>query len=410
MNTFSNLLEMIKTFSTASLKDMPIYSRQYFDNILIPIYSSRENFSFVFCDFNKLNKFNKTYSESQANVALENSLEVIIKSIKEHFPDIDFCISRIGGDEFAIIVDSSSIDLYGLFEQINFTLQSDCISTRDRDMSVAPNYLDIAYGVVRSNEFDNIYDIYSKAQEREAENKLATTLSSTDLFDNLKVLFSSNVSKFFNNYRISSFFELSKEQSKKLVTHAVKSISNMVSSSSNAQSFSTSNTSTTYPVGPENSPMSLAIDKCSAIHNYISNTFRRNSIDLSILNMNDLNLLLNNLTRNPVSGFFNRNYFYDFFVKQAQEQGISFKGVSLFDTSGIKDCNTRYGYTETDKRLRKLSNQLCSSFESNCNMLFDNTPFSISDTQNYIFDLGGGNYVVLTTSSISPQLLDRINR
>lgn len=34
MNTFSNLLEMIKTFSTASLKDMPIYSRQYFDTYI----------------------------------------------------------------------------------------------------------------------------------------------------------------------------------------------------------------------------------------------------------------------------------------------------------------------------------------------------------------------------------------
>ena len=225
----------------------------------------------------------------------------------------------------------------------------------------------------------------------------------------MKILFSSNVSKFFNNYRISSCFELSPEQSKSLATHAVKSIANMVSSN-NVQSFSTKTTSTPCHIEPESSSMPLTIDKCLSIHNYISKSFRGNSIDLSILNMNDLNLLLNNLIRNPVSGFFNKNYFYNFFLKQAQEKGISFKGVSLFDTSGIKDCNTKYGYKETDRRLRKLSNQLYSSFETNCNMLFNNSPFSISDTQNYIFDLGGGNHVALTTCPINPHLLNKINR
>lgn len=410
MNTFSHLLETLKDFSTSNFHDIQIFTRQYFDNILIPIYSSKREFSLIFCDFNKLNAFNKTYSEPQANIALENSLKVIEKCIAETYPQISFSISRIGGDEFAILIDDSSIDVQTLFGKIKSILQSDCISTCGRNNSTAPKYLDISYGIVNSSEYDNIYDVYSKAQEREAENKLSASILGNNLFEDLKALFDSGVSKFFNNYRISSCFELSPKQSKSLAEHAVQIVSSVMSGNSTYKLDSSKNTSATYPLEPENSSMPLTTNKCLFIHNYMTGKLLEDPIDLGILNMNDLNLLLNNLIRNPVSGFFNKNYLYNFFLNQVQQKNISFKGVSYFDTSGIKDCNTRYGYIETDRRLRKLSNQLYSSFENHCSTSFTNSPFSVDDSQNYIFDLGGGNYLILSSDTVSPNLINKINR
>ena len=56
----NNTLEKLKIFSYSEFDG--VYSKQYYTNVVSKMFSSKDiNYSYIFGDFNKLNKINKLY-------------------------------------------------------------------------------------------------------------------------------------------------------------------------------------------------------------------------------------------------------------------------------------------------------------------------------------------------------------
>ncbi len=60
---------------------------------------THNSYSYIFGDFDKLQSINQNYGFNMGNKALSNAMDII----KSALPD-DAIISRLGGDEFSIIL------------------------------------------------------------------------------------------------------------------------------------------------------------------------------------------------------------------------------------------------------------------------------------------------------------------
>lgn len=63
-------------------------------------------FSVIYCDSNRLNDINQTYSEEVADMLIQNTYTAIFEILNSYFYNTDFSIPKFGGDEFLIIIDS----------------------------------------------------------------------------------------------------------------------------------------------------------------------------------------------------------------------------------------------------------------------------------------------------------------
>lgn len=77
-----------------------INSREYYKEIIEKMCPETHNsYSYIFGDFDKLQSINQNYGFNMGNKALSNAMDII----KSALPD-DAIISRLGGDEFSIIL------------------------------------------------------------------------------------------------------------------------------------------------------------------------------------------------------------------------------------------------------------------------------------------------------------------
>ena len=83
---------------------LQIYPKEYYTNVISHYFESQQSpFAYIYGDFNKLRAINDLYGKEAGDEALKNGLKII----KNCLPN-NALISRVGGDEIAIIIPNSS--------------------------------------------------------------------------------------------------------------------------------------------------------------------------------------------------------------------------------------------------------------------------------------------------------------
>lgn len=380
------LLNEIKNFSTPEFKDLKIFSRPYFKNIIMKLYENPKqcdnNFVFIYGDFNMLNDYNHKYGFEAGNNAIYNSLKVI----REIFPNNSY-ISRVSGDEFTIII-----------ENIDEATAKEYCSKINSILKTRNDCLDLAFGITSSTEFNDIKDMFIQSEKRQGLEKLSS-IDNGNYHKVLDLKMKHNFRKFFNNFRFSNYFEFTPDHVKILASNAFNSAITLLEDSEYLQQTLNKINASDSVLDFQNSLFDYNFSK--NINDYIN--FENTNLTAELYNNTyKLNQLLDTLIRNPVSGFFNKNYFYNYFLPQYGSK--SFSCAALVDTSGIKDCNTKFSHIKTDEKLHTLSTNLLKNF-TKIGTNFNDKKFDISDNENYVFDLGGGNFFFvinnIPTKSIS---------
>lgn len=112
-----------------------------------------ENYALVLCDLNHLKKINDSFGHGAGDIILKKFTDIIYDSIRE--TDI---VSRIGGDEFVILLRSISMDrALEKMEQIYQKCESSAIRYNGHDLPVS-----FSYGIAVSPDDSMIYDILMK--------------------------------------------------------------------------------------------------------------------------------------------------------------------------------------------------------------------------------------------------------
>ena len=66
----------------------------------------------------------------------------------------------------------------------------------------------------------------------------------------------------------------------------------------------------------------------------------------------------------------------------------------------MKDSTLKIGHGETDNKMKLISSQLQNEVEAINIRPFSENSFNISPYSNYIFDLGGGDYLIFSRDNI----------
>lgn len=410
MDICTDLLNKIKLFSKSDFDG--VYSKSFAKHVIINANNPKtKNFSVVYCDFNKLNDINQKYSEKFADMLINNTYKAIHKYLNEYFPNCDFSISRFGGDEFLIIIDSCDKDLLqNCFENIHTLLVQE---------QNPPKFVDFAYGIVGSDEknFDNIFEMINTAENIQAINKIFPDIANNNYsFDEtLKIRVNRSINNFFKNFRLSNYMsfdiiDASHPDSRDIqpfIKTLLNNTINLLSDSDKISELSNKFTEITSVPNMYSSDTLFSEEQCMSLYKYINSTSLNNE-NLDNISINDLENFLDLLIREPVSKFYNKSYFHNYFMDAFKNSNTSFSTAILADTTYMKDSNLKIGHDETDNKMRLISTQLKDGIESIGIRSFAEDSFSINPEDNYIFGLGGGNYLILSRDTINKRYVDEL--
>lgn len=407
MKTYLELLDKIKYFAKSKFKG--VYSRSFAKHVIINSHNPKsEDFSVIYGDFNRLNEINQKYSEKVGDVLITNTYTTIHEVLHQYFPTCEYSISQVGGDEFLIIVDSC-----------DETRLKDCFECIHNILDVeknTPKFVDFAYGIVTSDEekFDTIYDMINKAEHKQAVNKIFPNNKEYTFEEALKIRTDKSISNFFKNFRLNNYINFDiKENSlpnsrdiRVFISDLLDNTIKLLSAPNKINELTDKLTEVT-PIPNMYSHTSLSKKQCLELYKYVNNS----ETDIQYLegfNINDLYSFLNVLIREPVSGCYNKPYFDYYFINAFKNSRDFFSTAILVDTTYMKDSNLKIGHGETDNKMKLISSQLQNEIESIHNRPFSENNFSINPDSNYIFDLGGGNYLIFSRDSIDKQDVDKI--
>lgn len=407
MKTYLELLNQIKYFSKSKFKG--VYSRPFARHVIINSKNPKtENFSVIYSDFNKLNDINQKYSEKIADIFIANTYTTIHEVLNQFFPNCDFSISQFGGDEFLIIIDScDKSKIESCLEHIHNIL--------DKEKHI-PKFVDFAYGIVTSEEekFDTISEMINKAEHKQSFNKIFPDNNEYTFKEALKIRTDNSINNFFKNFRLNTYidFDIKKNSNsnsrdiRQFITTLLDNTIKLLLDSNKINELSNKLTEIT-PIANMHSNSPFSEEQCIEIYKYV-NTSNPKPEHLENIDMNNLYSFLNILIREPVSGCYNKLYFYNYFINAYKQTNNAFSTAILVDTNNMKDSNLKLGHSKTDDKLRIISNQLQSNIRSIHDRSFSEDIFSINCNSNYMFDLGGGNFLILSRDNIDKQDMDKI--
>lgn len=383
------------------LKNLGVFSRQYFNSILHSMYQyfpEDELFCFTFGDFNKLNQLNKTHSFEIGDKAIFES----IRLIKETLPE-DTIIARIAGDEFGFLtpnVHKRDMDL--AFQHIGTILKEH--STDVYGLTITTSSMD-------SSVYPTFDELYAHTELNVSRKK---KLNSRSQFKTPEEMLSNSIYKGLNNYfsyyRLESnslpieYYEILKHSLLDVVIH------NLEKTNDNMLSFVERLKSIIPESDFESKQLEITPELASQIHNYITN-----ENDSSVSRTPELDSIFKFLITDPLTGEVSKKFFDEcvmpIFAKS--EQGpIS---VRLFDLTHLKLSNDIIGHNPTDEKITELYTKLISQIKDensyskylasagNCGLLLiEKTGTAISDRKIDTFidtALANERILSLTTSS-----------
>ena len=417
MEAYFDLLNKIKYFSETNFKG--VYSRPFCKHVILNSYNSKtDDFSVIYCDFNRLNDINQTYSEKVGDILIQNTYSVIFEILNNYFYNTDFSISKFGGDEFLIIINSCDKErINECFDIIHSKLQSSSIDTII-DTKQVPDFADFSFGIVSSDErkFSSIYEMLNIAEHKQIMNKFYSNSYEGDFKNIVNTMINNSIARFLRNFRISNYLDFDVKNGS---NYNVRNIESLISSLINS-------TITLLSEADKIEDLEAKLTEFSPLQTISSSTYLSKSQAkemykfvkspelyeeyLSKFDEDDLSCFLDFLIREPVSGLYNQAYFFNYFLKAFSKSNYTFSTAILVDTMYIKDSNLKIGHDATDTKMRLISDNLQNELKSCLNRPFDNSNFGINSNDNYIFDLGGGNYFILSRDNISIETMDEITQ
>lgn len=407
VNNLINLKSELKDFIYPDFPDLKIYSSEYYHNIFLSLFNdASEKFAYIYFDFNKMNTVNQLYGKETGDKALRNSLQVIKQSLPSNA-----LFSRIGGDEFAIILpgmDKSDGEL--IKKNINKNLKQ--YSNFIFGLSVTASVTDSNKGTISKLEHLTEQSVTRKKQNNKTNTKILRFPDLNELpfeipqnisekehksWEILNALIDKSISNHLTDIRPSDKFKYNSEDLKQELLHTISIFSSLLKKSTETNiDFQNNNKKRENSTKKSSSyvPNNKKINKL--VHNFLldNTSSELNYIDLPNLEemKTFMSKLLDTLIIHKGSSMFNKHYLDLYLLNKLCTNDKNYQ-AAYFSAAGIKPSNTAYGHLFTNKKIYHTANLLKSEITKHftCN----NTPFTYSEKDVFLIDQGGGNFLCL---------------
>lgn len=406
-----------------------IYSRQYYDDMFLNMFANNQNFSYIFGDLNKLGIINQLYGHEEGNKVIANFIEIL----KSKLPK-DALISRLGGDEFSIIlpnIDSETANNYIM--DINKTLNNN--SHFNHGLSVEFSAKHSSNGNISELAYLTEKEVSNRKNARKEHDSPAEIFfddfvplnipdniseEESKKWEKLNSLINVSVYNFIQNIRPSNTLNFEPQQIVDSADFITSAYNYLLNSSNNITDTSTNyNHLSKEHLFPDEEYNFHNVDlfnhlnpkTASAIHSLISeskNVNLTNSSNNAIKNAVGLmNSLVEDLVRDESSGLLSKSYFRLYLADELSKIDKDYQAV-FFSTSGIKLSNTAHDHSFTDVRLSKTSDLFFDAFSKFRD--FNNNSFECSGDDIYLINQGAGNFLALLPmdQSLSTENIDNI--
>lgn len=404
--TINNLNKLKVTLSKIMFSDFPelyIYPKEYYTNVISSFFNSvKTPFSYIYGDFNKLKSINDSYGKESGDKALKNGFTII----KNCLPN-NALISRIGGDEIAIIIpDSDKIQALGYKKKIEDTFKQ--YNKYSTGLSITLAAEDSTNNTVEQLEHLTESQVSRKKNSRNPKT-FASNLPSND---SLPLQVPSNIDeteaekwKILNSYinmsvenhladiRPSKSFTYNIEDFKNEIFYLIDSLKDYLES--NIKNGKSKQLSNSHNDNLDKNVIPADKKTITLVHSLLTST------DFSYKNISQEDLLkmqkfmeelLNTLITNKNNTLFNKGYLKNYLAEEISKSKTDFQTIFI-NTSGIKLSNTAFGHHFTDMRIDKTTSIIQEILSKHYH--FNDKAFSFSPEDSHFIDYGGGNYLLL---------------
>lgn len=394
-----------------------INSREYYKEIIEKMCPETHNsYSYIFGDFDKLQSINQNYGFNMGNKALSNAMDII----KSALPD-DAIISRLGGDEFSIILpnkDDKKSKFY--IQQIHNALQKNANSIYGLTITLAS----------ASSNLGSIHELYNIAEKDVSKQKNRALnsninnenflpfnikkekMSDSELssWEHLNTSIDSATYNFLKNIRASESFDFKPSEPRNTATSMLNALNDLINKNIDnpnldvGNNYENENLSEYSKQIVTNPKVALLIHKLVKDENVNIDSLSDEALQDLLITMRTL---LNELIKDASSNLLSEPYFRLYLADKISVLNKPIQGV-YFTSSGIKLSNTAYSHKHTDQRLKLTSKNLINAFSKIRD--YNNYPFSNSINNTYLLSQGGGNFLALIPqeNAITKEELDNI--
>lgn len=396
---------------------LQIYPKEYYTNVISHYFESQQSpFAYIYGDFNKLRAINDLYGKEAGDEALKNGLKII----KNCLPN-NALISRVGGDEIAIIIPNSSKE-----EALEYKKK---IENTFKEYNKFSTGLSITLAVEDSTSH-NIHELEHLTENQVSRKKnsrnpksFASNLPSNDSLDlqipdnisneeakkwkTLNSYINMSIENHLTDIRPSKKFTYNIEDFKNEIFYLIDCLKDYIETSIKSGKSSKSSLEDS-DLNQSSIPASNKI--ISLVHSLLTNG-KLPYENLSQDDLNDMQIfmdsLLNVIITNQSSNSFNKVYLKNYLANKICESQNDYQAVFI-STSGIKLSNTAFGHHFTDIKLDKTFSLVQETL--NDNYSFNEEAFTFSPSDSHFIDYGGGNYLLLLPkdNAMSQNELDSI--
>lgn len=401
INKINKNISVYKKFVYPDYPDLGIFANQYKD-ILLKVYeNSKEPYTVIYSDVNKLSVINERYGKETGDKILYKLLENFTKSqaLTEKSSTI-----RLGGDEFITFIPNVTKD------EVSTKLNAAQIEFERKSSELLGS--GITFGVEDSVSQKNIDSVILEAekqveeqkQKRRKKDSFLREAKNSDSFVELTIpqdiseeqknkweLLNNKINTAVDNHLrdirpSSSIFEYNINNIKPDMKSIVFSIGNLISNSAKVENKEDEQ--------QEKSELLLSDENAPIIHAL----FRGEKIDLSQYEDTRLDEIYQELenigesfVRNKHSGLLSKSYFKIFLADELLKSKQNYQAI-YFSLIGIRPSNTAVGHTATDKKIAKT----IIPFIKDINEIteFNDKPFTFDKEDTFFIDQDGGNYVI----------------
>lgn len=406
INDIHQTIGLLKDFITPDFSDLGVFSDSYFKHIIQNILKDEENtYSIIYGDVNGLSTINDVYGKEEGDRILHTLWKVSIPFLPK-----DAIVSRLGGDEFIIVLPNTQKDkATSICHVLNANIAKHATSLHNTNIAFSAEdskagdiqtLIDLAEKQVALQKCKNKKEAFQQDLQTDPSSILTIpeniSNAEQESWRKLNKMIYLACSKHISDIRPSDQFRFKTEDIKKEAFGVVNSVSKLL------KNFSKTDSS------PSIHCIDESLAKNGSIPNYkdlsisgkdarlINSLFFGNSSFLENLKEEDLEHLKNSIlslsnefVRNKQSGLLSKPYSRLYLADQLEHSKTSYQAV-YFSMQGIRPSNTAYSHTFTDFRIQKTAHILINAFSKKRH--FNNYAFTFDTKDIFLTDQSGGNY------------------
>lgn len=384
-----------------SFEQPKVYTNSYFKEVISKIYgesSLNKNFTLFLTDADKLGKINREQGEAFGDIALKNTLQMIVDNMPSNM-----IFSRIGGDEFVGIIEGfSKEDVEKIAEGIN-----EKIGQNNSEKLMVK----MTFGITDSNESEKFAEMLRMADNRVLQKKGTSKdikkLNNEDIRENIE----ENILNFYEYFRLGNNNNLDTKKMQQYKDYIKELYNEIIVSDEIENKTSISQNLIEEIEIKNNSTDEFSLDEAILIQKHISEVDFINSLvkEDREFARDILKKVFYKMLYNVNTNQFNKLYYDTILEKKFNSQMKTQNYHVVFcHTTGLKISNTLIGYKETDNELYKVGTQIEDSFNKDSNFSFFNKrPLSFNSNSSYIFDMNAGDFLlVIPEEKISSEKIE----